>query len=968
MTRRPAPDLAGILHAFADLAPEGAAAQVALDVTRANGFVWLGTDHSGFTARRPIDNRLAQPELDEVARLAAFDELHRHEYSLREGWVFLAGRTTVDGERRELCIPLLSAPVRLRKILGAPATTVEPNRGFMPVWSRRLGDQEITALVADPDERARLEADAEFGGGGLAEFQWESAHPQRFPRLVTWIESVVAETGLRVDRIEAPTDPRQLRRRDGLVAVIGSGLYGTENQDEPERRRTLRGWADRPGLDRTALATLYGDDAAPDAPHEEVRSPFPLTAGQRRLVVRSRHDRLTVASGAPGTGKSHAVAAVAVDAVLRGESVLVATQSQHAAEVLADLLDRHPGPTPVVFGNGERRSELLDELTDRLGRPLRTNEVAGLDAAVRRAIDDRDSALRLVERSLRLEADAEALQRWEPAIPALVAELPRVFDSGAPLERISQLNDTVVAGPPNGLFSGFRHRRRVVELIALVGAEAVTGPGGPPHRLVADAVAAATARRASLDLDARGGIRLAGTDGPSLWDRLAEADEALRAAIGARAAAHDRLPASLTNKPRRAVSALLTALRAGRGQRRRLLAELDLAAVTHSVPLWVGNLHDIEDLLPATPGVFDLVMLDEASQIDQPYGALALLRGRRAVVVGDPRQLRHVSFTSDADIRTTLEMRELDHLVDRLDVRRTSTFDAAAAAAPVTWLDEHHRSVPHLIEFSARRFYRDRVKLLTRHPSTHGVRAIDVEAVGGRRGKDGVNADEVERALELVAELGADGHTVGIVSPFRAQADAVEAAILDRLDIDDIVTLGLRSGTVHAFQGGERDVVVVSLALDADSPAGSRRFVEDPNLFNVMITRARHRIVVLSSQTEAAGLLGDYLAWASTPPAPPPAAEPVSAWAAALGDELARAGHSVAHRYPVGAWELDLVVGDGPGAVGVECGVHRDGPDAHVERHLALRSAGWTLIDAFPSRWDRQAARAALELGAALGT
>ena len=962
MTGSPAPDVAAILHAFADLAPEGAAAQVALDVTRTQGFAWLGTNASGFTARRPIDNRLTQDVLDEVARLAAFDELHRHEHRLREGWVFLAGRTTVDGDRREVCVPLLSAPVRLRKIIGAPTTPVDPEvGGHVPVWSRRFGDQEITALVADADDRARLEDDAEFGGGGLGEFYWESSHPQRFPRLVAWIEAVVEATGLPVERVEAPTDPRSLRRNDGLVAVIGSGLYAIETEDEPERRRSLRGWAGRPGIERTALATLYGDSAAPDAPDETVRSPFPLTPAQRRLVVRSRHDPLTVASGAPGTGKSHAVAAIAVDAVLRGESVLVATQSQHAAEVLADLLERHPGPTPVVFGNGERRDELLDELTDRLGRPLRSSDLAALDAAVDRAADGYLAARRLVDRSITLEADAAALDQWEAAIPALVAELPRVFDSGAPLDRIAELNDTVAAGPPSGWFSGFRHRRTLDQLIDLTGAEGTT-TAAVPHRLVVDAVAAAAARRASLDLDARGGIRLSAPDGPSLWDRLGDAEVTLQRAIGERAAAHDRLPSSLTNKPRRAVAALLAALRAGRGQRRRLLAELDLAAVAHSVPLWVGNLHDIEDLLPATPGVFDLVILDEASQIDQPYGALALLRGRRAVVVGDPRQLRHVSFTSDADVRTTLEMRDLDHLADRLDLRRSSTFDAAAAAAPVTWLDEHHRSVPHLIEFSARRFYRDRVSLLTRHPTTHATRAIEVEPVDGTRGKDGVNVAQVERALELLPELGGDGRTVGIVTPFRAQADAIEAAILDRLGIDDIVALGLRTGTVHAFQGGERDAIVIALALDDDSPAGSRRFVEDPSLFNVMVTRARQQIVVLTSETESGGLLGDYLTWAGTPPSPPGGGAPASRWSDALGAELARAGHVVSHRYPVGTWEVDLVVGEGDSAVGIECGVHPDGSDAHIERHLTLTAAGWRLIDAFPSRWSGHAARAAVEL------
>lgn len=935
-------DLPAILHTFADLAPAGTA-RVTMDVSRAQGLVWLGTHLSSFLDPTIAGVDVPKALVQRTERLAAYDQLHRHQQLLREGWVFVAGRTTMEGVRREVCVPLLSAPVRLR----------QPGR-LQP-----LGDPEITPLVDDADRRAELERRAELGGGGLhLAGEVSASYLERFPRLQTWIREVADAAGLEIDGILPPdTDPLTLRRTDGLMAVVGSGIYAVDREDEPDRRRTLRSWAERPGLDGTAMATVYAGTAPADAPAEPVRSPLPLTAAQRELVVRSRHEDLTVASGAPGTGKSHAVVAIAVDAVLRGESVLVATQSPHAADVLADLLDRHPGPTPLVFGNGERRAELLDELTERLGQPVRRSELDALDAAVARAADEANSARRLVVRSLALEADAAEAERWAPAVPALLADAPRVFDADADLDAVEELIDTVAGGAPDGWFARWRHRRADRRLRQVTGA----APDVPPAAL-RDALGAARARAAAAYLTTHGGITVG-----ALWERVTAADERLREAVGRRAAAHDRLPASWTGSNRRAVGALLAALRAGRGQRRRALSQLDPGALTGSVPLWVGNLHDIEDLLPAVAGMFDLVVLDEASQIDQAHAGLALLRGRRAVVVGDPRQLRHVSFVSDADVASTLRDRGIDHLADRLDLRRMSAFDAAAAASPVTWLDEHHRSVPHLIEFSARRFYRDRVKLLTRHPRTHGVDVIDVIDVAGGRDEAGVNRAEVAEVLRLLEGAGADGWTsVGVVTPFRAQADAVEQAILDRLSLDEIEALGLRVGTVHAFQGNERDLVVVSLGLGDDAPAASRRFVEDTNLFNVMVTRARRRMVVLRSFRSDEGLLGEYVSWASRPPRPHAGGGPTSAWSAALGAELQRAGWPAVHGYQVGTWEVDLVVGDGDAAVAVECGVHPAGPDAHVERHLAIRSAGWVVVDAFPSRWGGDAARAAVELAASL--
>jgi len=65
----------------------------------------------------------------------------------------------------------------------------------------------------------------------------------------------------------------------------------------------------------------------------------------------------------------------------------------------------------------------------------------------------------------------------------------------------------------------------------------------------------------------------------------------------------------------------------------------------------------------------------------------------------------------------------------------------------------------------------------------------------------------------------------------------------------------------------------------------------------------------------------------------------------------------------VGRWTVDLCAGVGPGAVALDCLVHPDGPEAHVARHRALRRAGWRVVDAFASRWDGDAAAAAVELG-----
>ena len=441
-----------------------------------------------------------------------------------------------------------------------------------------------------------------------------------------------------------------------------------------------------------------------------------------------------------------------------------------------------------------------------------------------------------------------------------------------------------------------------------------------------------------------------------LWNQLIAADDLARAARGRWLEADCRSESRLNRSTLPAVAALATALRSGRSARRDQLSRLDDDKLTRALPLWVGTLADVDDLLPPVAGLFDLVILDEASSIDQPLAATALLRGRRAVIAGDPRQLRQVSFVADAQLQEVVAAHGLNDspvLAARLDVRRNSTFDLAAGAAPVLVLDEHFRSDPHLVDFVARRLYGGKVHVATRSPRTESKDCVDVVRVDGQRDTDGVVRIEVDRAVSEVRALARAGkRSVGVVTPFRAQADAIEAAVLAAFTADEVEALDLRVGTVHAFQGNERDVVIASLGVGREGSAASWRFVEDPHLFAVFMTRARRRMTILvSGEPPEGGLVAAYLAQANSPPGPPKPAGPVGPWPASIADELASAGLPIVTAYPSGRHVVDICIDDSGRSLGIECDVHPAGPEAHIDRHLALTRNGWELLEAYRSRW-----------------
>lgn len=916
-----------VLRTLARLSAAEQPQRVQLDLTKTAGLVWLGADQAGWATlvkRDPLPQWSPVPwaprkdQRASVSRLAAFDALHQEDRLLRLGWAFLTGPAEVRGQRRRLCLPLVSRPVRLHAAGG--------NRYAFHV----AGDVAIFPLVEDWAKAAELESRLAVSATNA------------------WIRETLAASGFgKVPILGPERDPARLISGDELVVVVGAGLHAGEPVVTSERGSSLFDWATKRGVDQTAVAALYQPGEAPEAAGE-LAGALPLSPSQRAAILAARTAPVTVIGGPPGSGKTHTLAALALDAVGAGRSVLLASRTRNAADVLGDALRKAGGPTPILFGDSELRQGMARELGDGLSA-VRRGGSGVLELGRDRAVAAVARVEQAVAAALREEDQADAARRNQALMATHRAIAPLAFSRDADLDRLRALLDRAVH--PRGLFAGWRSRWS--------GRAVRRGAGAAPEVTLVDleaALLAAAESAAQVRLAAAGGTNLA-----SLRGLLAEED------VRGRAAVAEFLKVFAASRrgsgPRRAVAALAAALRSGRAQRRRALADIASDDLVAALPLWVGTLGDVEDILPATPGMFDLVVIDEASHVDQPLAAPALLRGKRAVIAGDPRQLRHVSFVSDAAVREAIAAEGTESLGDRLDVPKVSLFDAAAGAAGVHWLTEHHRCAPHLIGFAASRFYDGKIALLTTHPSIADIDCIDTEHVDGGRDDKGVNGVEVDVVLAHVRRRIAAGvRSIGVASPFRAQADALERALLDRLTLAEITRGGVRVGTVHGVQGSEFDEVVISLALTDEDNATAWRFANDQNLLAVLTTRARRLVHVICSARAPVGLVGEYLRHAEVPPTETEGEEPADEWTRRLAAELVGLGLTVRTGYPVGEWRVDLVVGERERAVAVESRGHPDGPDAHLARWRALHGAGWRMHDAFPSRFDHDPVRAAVEL------
>ena len=278
------------------------------------------------------------------------------------------------------------------------------------------------------------------------------------------------------------------------------------------------------------------------------------------------------------------------------------------------------------------------------------------------------------------------------------------------------------------------------------------------------------------------------------------------------------------------------------------------AKVAKVLPVWfVANL-SARGWLPFDSGLFDLVVIDEASQCDFPSALPLLYRARRAMIIGDPHQLRHIVSIPSQRLQQIQNRHELTRTEDGPYLFSNSLYDVASTCAgegKVISLREHFRSHADIVEYSNRMWYGGMLRICTDYrrlaKPLGQTTSIEWTAAQGtvRRARGGGDynreeAEQVVRELEALLVQRRFAGTVGVVTPFRAQANRIRELANQRLDLHFIEASELTVDTAYGFQGDERDVMFFSPCVSREMPRGAKWFHSVfSNLFNVSVTRAR---------------------------------------------------------------------------------------------------------------------------------
>lgn len=231
---------------------------------------------------------------------------------------------------------------------------------------------------------------------------------------------------------------------------------------------------------------------------------------------------------------------------------------------------------------------------------------------------------------------------------------------------------------------------------------------------------------------------------------------------------------------------------------------------------------------------FDYLIIDEASQVDIVTGALALSCAKKAVIVGDIKQLPNV--ISNNKIDSLNEIFNAYNLNNAYNITQHSLLSSILKLyknVPKTLLREHYRCHPQIIDFCNQKFYNNELIILSENKEEDNPLTLYITAEGNHA-RGTYNQRQIDVIIkEILPQHNLDGQvkTIGIISPYRKHAEELQKIIGNQ---------NIEADTVHKFQGREKGIIILSTVANEIN-----NFVDDPNLINVAVSRAVDKLIIV---------------------------------------------------------------------------------------------------------------------------
>ena len=565
----------------------------------------------------------------------------------------------------------------------------------------------------------------------------------------------------------------------------------------------------------TFLSGNYTDTS--DSKKHSVIYPFGFNLSQKQAVDNALFHQLSIIEGPPGTGKTQTILNIIANAVMRGESVAVVSSNNSATANVLEKLKKYgvdfiaaplgnatnrenfiEGQNPALPNmsdwrdNTEELSDIRQEEAELDGMLTLQNELSGITAE-QDALEKEYLHFRDYYNSLTLEG---YLPRFTKRIAAtkilnFFSEYEMLLETAPSLGGIQKIRLMITYGLKNLRFYG-----QPLEIIA-------------PHCQ------------------------------NIYYSRRLEEIAKRKNSLQAKLAAFD-----FDAKMKRYSSLSMTAFKAYLAKK---YASIPVRCHYNLEDLWMHSDPFIKDypvVLSTTYSlraslsdhfIYDYVIVDEASQVDLATGSLALSCAKKAVIVGDLKQLPNVvDATQKKATDAIFEQFSLPEAYRYSEHSLLSAMVSLFPDAPHVLLREHYRCHPEIIGFCNQRFYNNELVVLTK-PQSDRRPLLVYRTAPGNHARDHMNQRQIDVITNEVFPqqgLNCEGGMVGIVTPYRKQALLLQNAFTNT---------AVKADTADKFQGQERSVIIFSTV---DNEIGD--FASDPNRLNVAVSRAVDQFIVVT--------------------------------------------------------------------------------------------------------------------------
>ncbi len=416
----------------------------------------------------------------------------------------------------------------------------------------------------------------------------------------------------------------------------------------------------------------------------------------------------------------------------------------------------------------------------------------------------------------------------------------------------------------------------------------------------------------------------------------------------------------------------------------RRAAQRYLLECLPQIPAWIMPLYRVWEMSEAQPGIFDTVIVDEASQAGLE-SLLLLLLAKRIVVVGDDMQNspEAVGIPENDIARLTRDHLWGFHFREEFRPDCSLYDQADRAFGQLITLREHFRCVPEIIRFSNELCYHEAPLIPLRQPPPQRLQPLKAVFVEGGwcRGEAGriENPAEAEAIVDAIERCLADeayeDKTMGvIVLQGHLQAERIERELARRIPASVRQERKLRCGVPATFQGDQRDVIFLSLVIAPNHSFRALTEIEAKRRFNVAMSRARDQVwlfhsvqlhdlsredlryrllnffnepqVLRERHEDAARLEQEALRRGRQPGRQP---EPYESWFEVdVALALLRLGYRLLPQYEVAGYRIDFVIEGEESRLALECdGDAWHGPERYeydLQRQRQLERAGWRFV------------------------